>query len=204
MVYYSLPVLSWKLLYEPVFASVISPLADDDIEDKLQSVEQKPFTADSMNFTDSWFLEYSFKKTYAPAIASYTISIPKLNIQHAFVSTVDDKLDEHLVQYWGSALPPLLGNTVIFGHSTLPQLFDAKNYRTIFAHIHELQVNDFITVHIDKNDYTYKVNNITITTPDDISMLSQNTNGHYLTIITCTPPGTTWKRLIIKSELIKT
>ena len=42
---------------------------------------------------------------------------------------------------------------------------------------------------------------MTIVPADDTAYLAQDTDGSYLSIITCTPPGTTWERLVIKAKL---
>ena len=35
--------------------------------------------------------------------------------------------------------------------------------------------------------------------PTDLSVLDQQFDGKYLTLITCSPPGTTLRRLVVKS-----
>jgi sortase A len=83
----------------------------------------------------------------------------------------------------------------------LPQLFDPKNYKTIFAHLHKIEVGDEIHVNVDNADFVYKIYEKIITTPDDTSIFTQNYDSSYITLVTCTPPGTTWKRLIIKAKI---
>ncbi len=98
-------------------------------------------------------------------------------------------------------MPPDKGTAVIFGHSTLPQLFNPTDYKTIFANAHTLKVGDEITIDANNVQYTYKITSVTITTPDDTSVLAQEYDDSHLVIITCTPPGTIWKRLIVKARL---
>jgi sortase A len=129
------------------------------------------------------------------------MSIPKLNIKDALVSAVDDDLAVHLVNLGGTALPPDKGNAVVFGHSTLPQLFDPKNYKTIFAKAYELKVGDELFTNVSGVIYKYRIYNITVVSPEDTSVLEQDYSDSFLTLITCTPPGTIWKRLIIRSRL---
>jgi sortase A len=90
---------------------------------------------------------------------------------------------------------------VIFGHSTLPQLFEENNYKTIFANAYQLEVGDEIFVNLDDVHYKYTISDISVVEPTDISVLAQDFSDSYLTLITCTPPGTVWKRLIIKAKL---
>lgn len=134
-------------------------------------------------------------------ITSYKLSIPKLKIENAEVATRDYDLSRHLVQYFGTSIPGENGTAVIFGHSTLPQLFDPKNYNAIFATLHTLKIGDQLTTTVDGVLRKYKVFSITITSPSDTNIFSQTYDSSYVTLVTCTPPGTVWKRLIVRASL---
>jgi sortase A len=134
--------------------------------------------------------------------AVYTLSIPKLGIDHAVVRSDHTDLKQSLIQYNGTALPGNLGNTVIFGHSVLPQFFNPQNYLTIFSTLHRLKVGDTMEIVADGATYTYKISEMYETSPDDLTPLAQVYNGRYLTLITCTPPGTYLRRLIIKAYIL--
>lgn len=206
--YIFFPVLSWQLYLQPAFASndITSPIPQTKLVNAStweSLLEQTMHLGQNLNDARNWFPTNSIKSNITPSLSEYTISIPKINITNAVVSTTDVDLGKHLVNYQGTSLPPDKGNTVIFGHSTLPQLYNPKDYHTIFAYAHTLKVGDNILVNEDNVQYTYVINNITIVSPDDTSVLAQSYDDSYLTIVTCTPPGTTWKRLIIKSKLEK-
>ncbi|OGH16448.1 MAG: hypothetical protein A3C30_04630 [Candidatus Levybacteria bacterium RIFCSPHIGHO2_02_FULL_40_18] len=134
-------------------------------------------------------------------VDSYLISIPRLKIKDAEVSTQDYDLEKHLVQYLGTSIPGEKGTAVIFGHSTLPQLFNPKNYKTIFATAHKLEIGDEVFINVQGVNYKYKIFSIVITDPEDTNILSQSFDNSYITLVTCTPPGTTWKRLVIRASL---
>jgi len=134
-------------------------------------------------------------------LEEYKLSIPKLKIKEASVSTIDYDLSKHLVQYFGTSVPPKNGSAVIYGHSSLPQLFDPSNYKTIFATLHTLKLGDEIVLNLQGIIYTYKVISINVTSPEDTSIFTQQYDNSYIVLVTCTPPGTTWKRLIIKASL---
>lgn len=206
--YLFFPIISWKLYLEPALATseITSPIPQTKVvtSDTWKSLfEQSGSLGRNYNDARNWFPNANMASSITPSLSEYTISIPKLNITNAKVSTTDVDLASHLVNYQGTALPPGKGTTVIFGHSTLPQLYNPKDYKTIFAYAHTLKVGDELLVDADKVQYKYKINAITIVNPDDTSVLAQNYDDSYLTIVTCTPPGTTWKRLIIKSKLEK-
>jgi sortase A len=206
--YVFFPVLSWQLYLQPAFASndITSPIPQTKIVNAStweSLLEQTMHLGQNFDDAKNWFSKNAMQSNVTPSLAQYSISIPKLKITDATVSTVDDDLGSHLVNFQGTALPPDKGNAVIFGHSTLPQLYNPKDYHTIFAYAHTLKVGDDILVNADHVQYKYVINAITIVNPDDTSVLAQSYDNSYLTIITCTPPGTTWKRLIIKSTLQK-
>lgn len=208
--YIFFPLLSWELYLQPAFAaqSYAAPIPAATIitKDYIQSLGQyalNAFSGTDYSRVENW-VPASYKEVaVSPQIASYYLSIPKLHIDNAVVSTIDNDLDIHLVHFPGTAIPPAKGTAAIFGHSTLPELFNAKNYKTIFATAHTLKVGDIITITTDNTVYSYRIFNISIVEPDDTSYLTQQYDDSYLTVITCTPPGTTWRRLIIKSKLEK-
>lgn len=200
------PVISWEIYLAPAFASngVIIPIPKNNfltpasIQNLLSSQTQTMGV--DFNNAKNWFIGLTYKEINA-RIAAYNISIPRLGITNAVTTTQDYDLGKHLVSLPGTAIPPDKGNTVIFGHSTLPQLYNPRDYHTIFANVHKMQVGDEILVNVSNITYTYKVYSITIVDPSDTSPLTQTMDDSYLTIITCTPPGTVWKRLIISARI---
>lgn len=197
------PILSWQVYFAPVFASakIASPIANSvtfspgNIEGLLGSAASQATT----DFTNAynWYPGIGHE---AGQIVTYQISIPKIGVENATVSNKDSDLTSHLVQFNSDTFPPKEGNSVIFGHSTLPQLFQAGNYKTIFANAYKLKAGDDIIVTNNGKNYVYKVENITVVEPTDTSVLAQDFSDSFITIITCTPPGTIWKRLIIKAR----
>jgi len=201
------PLILWQIFIAPALSSeaivVPIPLSTLVTPATIKSLFASQASAFSgVDYTDAknWFPTASAESRHAQ-IPQYTISIPKLRIADAVVSTVDTDLARHLVNFDGGCIPPNKGNCVIFGHSTLPQLYDPKNYKTIFANIQNVKVDDTIIVNVSHVLYTYKIFSITVIDPDDTSVLAQTFDDSYLTLITCTPPGTVWKRLVIKSRL---
>jgi sortase A len=205
------PFISWQIYFAPVFASqkIDAPIPTQRI------INTSNIETLLTNVTNSLGTDYTNAYNWYPGMqkatktATYTISIPKIDIQNALVTNKDMNLSKHLVQYNSDSFPPKEGNSIIFGHSTLPQLYDPtlpqlydpNNYKTIFANVYKLQIGDIILVNSDNTHYTYKVENITVVDPMDTSVLAQNFSDSFITIITCTPPGTIWKRLIVKARI---
>lgn len=208
MMYIFMPLVIWQLTLAPVFASqaVALPIPKTTVVSPatIKSLLANSMTSIGVDYTNAsnWFPGYTVRPGDG-RIPSYFLSIPKLHIANAFVSTVNTDLSTHLVHLGGTAIPPDKGTGVIFGHSTLPQLFDPNNYRTIFANAYRLEVGDEIIANVSNVTYKYKIFSIIVVDPDDTSVLTQNIDDSYLTLITCTPPGTVWKRLVVQARLEK-
>ncbi len=204
------PLLSWQIYFAPALASstILTPIPKSTIVNSSEIgslISQAGNLLSGVDYTNAqnWFPGFNPTTAGQPKISSYTISIPKLKINNAQVSTRDNNLVIHLVNYQGTAVPPDNGNAVIFGHSTLPQLFNPQDYKTIFATAYQLKIGDEIYANVNRVSFKYRVFNITVVEPTDTSFFEQNYDNPYLTLVTCTPPGTIWKRLIIKAKLEK-
>jgi sortase A len=157
----------------------------------------------SYNNYKNWFLSAPPLPPRESKITHYNISVPKLKIENAVVAIGGEDLSESLIQYPGTALPGEYGNTVIFGHSVLPQFYNPKNYKTIFSTLPTLKEGDEILVDFDGIRYRYVVVKMVEVSPDDVSVLEQRYDGEYLSLVTCVPPGTYLRRLIVKAKLVK-
>ena len=158
-------------------------------------------------------IDYSQPKTWFPTapslppkpskITHYALTIPKLKIDQAVVQIGGDDLMESLVQYPGTSLPGQYGNAVVFGHSVLPQFFNPKNYRTIFSTLPTLKENDEIFIDFDGILYRYEVIGLREVSQEDATVLEQHYDGEYLSLITCVPPGTYLRRLVVTAKLTR-
>lgn len=203
------PLILWQIYSAPALASqnIEAPIPRNNVlnPDLVQSlIAQAKDSITGVDYTNAqnWFPGFKAQANSNEA-SSYTLSIPALDIKDAQVSTSDYDLSKHLVNYAGTSTPPNLGNSVIFGHSTLPQLYDPNDYKTIFANVQKLKTGDKITTKVDGVTYSYKIYTIYIVDANDTSVFTQTFDNSYLTLITCTPPGTIWKRLVIKAKLEK-
>ena len=213
------PLIHYQLTFAPNFqkTSLVSPttpaiIATSDLVSgtvkKAEAKDVSPTFVDevvntSFDYTDSsnWFAGAP-KTKEASDYAVYTLSIPKLRLDHAVVRSDHTDLKQSLIHYAGTALPGNLGNTVIFGHSVLPQFYNPTNYLTIFSTLHTLKPGDTMEIMADGATYAYKITQMYEAMPDDLSPLAQSYADRQLTLITCTPPGTYLRRLIIKARMI--
>lgn len=133
----------------------------------------------------------------------FLITIPKLKIKKAKVKVDSLKFDTNLSHFPGSAIPGEIGNAFITGHSVLPQFADPKNYRSIFTKLPDLEVGDDIYVELPQNTLHFTVQYSKVVDRKDLSVLLPiSTTGRNLTLMTCVPPGTNIKRLVVITSLI--
>lgn len=207
------PIVSYQLFVSPRFSqSFVSPTAESAIAQSFGSSEREPSVEngvlgeeiDLLDLTkaSNWFpqTDVIFDESEA---SSYTLSIPRLGIKEAWVIVGGEDLKKSLIQFPGTAVPGRFGNSVIFGHSVLPQFFNPKNYMTIFSTLPTLKIKDEISVDYNQIRYRYTVEQMIEVSPNDVSILAQRYDDSYLTLITCVPPGTYLKRLIIRARLAK-
>jgi len=105
------------------------------------------------------------------------------------------------VHYPGTARPGQAGNFFVTGHSSYYP-WAAGKYKTIFARLHQLNVGDEYWVYYGGDKHRYTVIEKKEVSPSDISVLDQPTDLRLATLMTCTPVGTTLRRLIIVSQEI--
>ncbi len=199
------PLLSWQIYFAPAFASqkIQAPIPNQTVisPTNLGTLLENATRAINRDYTNAynWYPGAEVQKSNN--VATYKISFPKIGVMDAEVSNKDTDLTRHMVQFNSDTLPGKDGNSVIFGHSTLPQLYNPKDYKTVLANAYKLEVGDEINTEVNGTKHKYKIISITVVEPTDTSVLAQNFTDSFLTIITCTPPGTIWKRLIIKARI---
>ena len=196
------PIVSFFFVDQIVLAKTVSPVADLTGQSPTTPLA---FAAGDAKTTDAntWFPLQPQKKVSAP-VNSYTLSIPSLDIADATVIIAGDDLGESLIHYGGTALPGEYGNTVLFGHSTLPQFFrGTKDYRSIFATLPTIKVGESINITYDGVSYRYVVTDKIVVEPTDLTPLEQRFDDSYITLVTCVPPGTYLYRLNVKAKLVR-
>ncbi len=135
--------------------------------------------------------------------------IPKINVNVPVIydigndytsqMTAMSKGVAHFAIPGASSHPGQIGNTVISGHSS-NDLLDSGDYKFIFAQLDKLNVDDTIYLNYKSTRYTYIVTKKSIVKPNNVSSLVYKTNKSILTLITCTPIGTSLNRLLVTAE----
>lgn len=200
------PIVSYQLLLSPKFGNIfISPTAEAEIDRSFETASgSSGQEIDLVDLTKAgnWFAD-SGPAFIQVEERAYKLSVPILGVKDADVAIGGEDLGKSLVQYPGTAVPGRFGNTVIFGHSVLPQFFNPKNYLTIFSTLPSLKQGNEVIIDYDGVKYKYVVEKMIEASPKDLSILAQRYDDSYLTLITCVPPGTYFKRLIVRARLAK-
>lgn len=135
------------------------------------------------------------------------IIIPKINVTAPLVFPTTNKeedvlvaLRDGVVHYYGTALPGENGNAAFFGHSS-NDWWEPGNYKFVFVILERLAVGDTYEIHYNSRKYVYQVTETKVVAPNDLSVLNQSTEPTS-TLITCTPPGTSWRRFVVSAKQI--
>jgi sortase A len=206
------PVVSYQLQNIHLFNLASSGLLSPVYYESQANDSGEPVVAQGTDFTkaSSWFPGtpqndlFATQKTFATDVPDfYSISIPSLGIFDAQVALRDEDLTKHLVQFPQTALPGQIGSPVIFGHSTLPQFFDPLKYTTIFSTLPKIKPGSDIIITYNDTEYTYRISKTFEVKPKELWVLRQDYSDKTLKLITCVPPGTTLRRLVVEASLIQ-
>ena len=118
-----------------------------------------------------------------------------------FEEDIQTALHDGVVHYPGSARPGQAGNFFLTGHSSYYP-WDNGKYKDVFARLSELETGDTYFVYYGGDKHIYRVLSKREVRPTDTTVLDQPADRRLATLMTCTPVGTTLRRLIVLSEEI--
>lgn len=165
------------------------------------------------------FVQPSRASASTPLIVSSTdiaptaqneVIIPKINVQIPVIyeqkstleSDIENSLESGVVHYPTTAKPGELGNAAFFGHSS-NNIFNKGKYKFAFVLLHTLVEGDTFYLTYNKKVYVYKVISKTVVEPTQVGVLGpvpgQTSTA---TLITCDPPGTSLRRMVIVGKQI--
>lgn len=145
--------------------------------------------------------------TTADPSAPTVVGIPSIAVNAPIVfepslaeSDIQLALRRGVVHLGTTAEPGQPGNVSLFGHSS-GQPWAPGDYKFVFTLLDKLKPGDKIFIDHKGQRYIYKVTGSRTVMPDEVSVVNQG-NGHNLTLITCTPVGTSLKRLVVSAVQI--
>ncbi|MBO7657595.1 sortase [Candidatus Saccharibacteria bacterium] len=135
--------------------------------------------------------------------------IPKLNIDvpinfNVALSDVMSAMNHGVAHYrisGASAYPGEIGNFIITGHSA-GDVYSSNPYKYIFSGLERLEEGDLIYVNYNSVRYTYKVTGKQVIEPTNVGALVVQTDRPLITLVTCTPLGSSRYRLLVTGEQI--
>ena len=146
---------------------------------------------------------------------SPTLMIPKLNIEvpvtfgeGTTVREMNIKMANGVANFsipGASAAPGQIGNFVVSGHSA-GNVYERSQYKFIFSGLTRMAADDLIYMDYNGVRYTYKVTGTKTVDPTNVASLreiaNENAGKPMITLITCTPLGSSKYRLLVYGEQI--
>lgn len=156
----------------------------------------KGLLAKALNLKDVEFL--------VPQDPNFSVVIPKIGANAKILSNIDasdekaylDALNKGVAHALGTKFPGESGHIFLFAHST-DYFWNVGTYNAIFYLLNKLSKGDEVDLFYKGQRYVYKVINSAIVDPSQVEYLTRKSNKEFLTLQTCWPPGTTFKRLLI-------
>jgi sortase A len=142
-----------------------------------------------------------------PVDEQFGIIIPKIFVNSKVFPDVDPEnsavyqriLTKGVAHVLGTAHPGESGNVFIFAHSG-QDFFQAERYNAVFYLLTKLEKGDEITIFYKGDKFIYSVSDKKVINANEVSYLNNIPGKNTLTLMTCWPAGTAWKRLIVQAE----
>lgn len=137
----------------------------------------------------------------------FSVVVPKIDAKSNITVNVDPSnekiysaaLKNGVAHASGTYFPGQGKLVYLFSHSTNAP-WNVTRYSAIFYLLNKLEAGDTIIVFFADRQYEYKVEEIVVTGPNDTSWLdpnNKNIEGETLVLQTCTPAGTSLRRLLV-------
>lgn len=120
---------------------------------------------------------------------------------HQLEEQIQGALRDGIVHYPGTAKPGQFGNVFLTGHSSYYP-WDPGKFKDVFATLGKLDVGDKYYVYYNQQQYIYQIVEKKEVTPDKVEVLHQPQDKKISTLMTCSPVGTTLRRLILTAEQV--
>lgn len=161
-------------------------------------------------FAEARYLTTKPKTNLQPVDKEFGIVIPKINANAKIIRNVNpyvpaiyqQALSQGVAHAQGTGLPGEKANIFLFAHSS-GNWYQANRFNSVFYLLYKLEEKDLIEVYFHQQKFSYQVTNKIYVDPGSVEYLSRNRVEETLTLMTCWPPGTTAKRLIVEAKRVK-
>ncbi|MEK7576995.1 MAG: sortase [Patescibacteria group bacterium] len=161
---------------------------------------------EELRYQTTKYVPARITKELPPIDTDFGIVIPKIGANAKVIKDVDpynsrvyqQALTQGVAHAKGSAVPDNEGNVFLFSHSSV-NFYEALRYNSIFYLLNKLESDDTIDLYYQNKKYSYRVTKkeIVASTAVEYLLPTNGKDAYTLTLMTCWPPGTSFKRLII-------
>lgn len=150
------------------------------------------------------------KRGIVPKDSDFGIVIPKIAANSKVIPSVDPynsgeyqaALTKGVAHAIRTSFPGEPGNVFLFSHSSV-NFYEANRYNSVFYLLYKLERGDEIDLYYAGRKFKYSVTNKKIVNADNVEYLRSLGSVQTVTLMTCWPPGTTFKRLLVIGELLE-
>lgn len=134
------------------------------------------------------------------------VSVPMIWSANSEEEAIQEDLKIGVVRLPETGIPGQLGNTIISGHSS-NYAWVKGDYNYIFKDLNSLENGDKIIIKSTQEngkafEDSYVITDKRVTSPDD-SFIFEDSNETTITLVTCWPLNTAWKRLVVRAQIEK-
>ena len=122
------------------------------------------------------------------------VEIPKISVSLIIYHTIDEEVLQKGIGHVPETHLPVGGESthcVLAGHTGLPS---AK----LLTNIDHLKIGDRFYIHVLNEVLEYKIDDVSVVEPDEVSRLNVISGKDCVTLVTCTPYGVNSHRLLVR------
>jgi len=189
-----------------LFAISFTPIIEQEISFRLNK-EENAIEKNQMlvNFAEADKVIEVQREAESYGVGSYfSVVVPKIDAASNIIVNVDvsnkkeylEALRKGVAHGKGTYFPGQGENIFLFAHSTDSPI-NFSRYNAIFYLLRKLENGDRVILYFADRKYVYEVEDKFTTNIDNTTWITESTDGERLLLMTCDPPGTTWRRLIV-------
>lgn len=184
------------------YVQAIEQFDDSELQEmlsKARDFNKKKRTGLVYDMSDEEYAEYeSLLDISGTGIMGY-ISIPTINVNLPIYHGTSEEVLQIAAGHLAESSLPVGGegtHSIISGHRGLPS---AK----LFTDLDKLVVGDTFVISILNEKLTYRVDQIKVVLPEDVSELAIQSDKDYCTLVTCTPYGINTHRMLVRGHRVE-
>ncbi len=194
--------------YLPILVNRVNYIAEkDDLKLEAEIFEEEiDELNDDLDQENSIGKESELSKYFPDA--NFSLYLPTIGARSKVIEKVDPfnsfeynkALEKGIAHAENGYHPGSGGNTFLFAHSAL-DFYALRSLNVNFYLLDELEIGDKIYVSYKGKIFTYTVTDIKIVKPTEIDYLKKRSENESITLMTCWPAGTDYKRVIVYGEI---